>query len=536
MYPLLIKNILERPAKLFPKKQIRSRDFSAPFRYTYRDMYERVCRLANALEAVGIKEGDRVATLAWNNHRHLELYFAVPCMGAALHTLNIRLFADQLAYIINHAEDKVIFVDEDVVPVLEGIKDKIGTVKQFIIMTDKNKMPETALSPLLSYEDLLRKASAQYSFPDNLNENSPANICYTTGTTGLPKGCVFSHRNIYLHSLVIALPDVWNLCEEDTIMHIAPMFHVMAWGIPYAATWLGTKQVFPGSRPDAHTICELIQNEKVTFTGAVPTVLEGMLEVQQKEKFDIGSLTRIDIGGQAPALSLLEALEGMGIRVINGYGMTESCPLLTANVLKSHMESWGNEQKYAHLLKQGLPLPGLDWKVINAEGQEVRHDGKEMGQFLVRGPWVIEEYYKEPEKTMESFKEGWLHTRDMVTLDEDGYVKIMDRLGDLIKSGGEWISSIDPEDMIKGYPAVRDAAVIGIPHSYWGERPIAFVSLKAEFKNKTKKEEILNYLKDKVAKWQIPNDVIFLDEVPKTSVGKLDKKLLRGKFDTEPGK
>jgi len=314
------------------------------------------------------------------------------------------------------------------------------------------------------------------------------------------------------------------------------MFHVMAWGIPYAATWLGAKQVFPGSRPDAHTICELIQNEKVTFAGAVPTVLEGMLDVQEKERFDFGSLRRIDIGGQSPAFPLLEALEEMGIRVINGYGMTETCPLLTANALTSRMENWSAEQRYTHLLKQGLAIPGVDWRVIDADGQEVKWDGKEMGQLLVRGPWVIEEYYKEPEKTKESFKGGWLHTRDMVTVDEDGYIKIVDRLGDLIKSGGEWISSVDLGDIISRCPAVQEAAVVGVPHSYWGERPIAFVSLKPEFKHKTKKEDILDFLKDKVAKWQIPDDVVFLDEVPKTSVGKLDKKLLRGKLDAEPSK
>ncbi len=527
MYPLLIKNILERPARLFPKKQIYSRDFSAAFRYTYGDMYQRVCRLANVLESLGIKKGDKVATLAWNNHRHLELYFAVPCMGAVLHALNIRLFADQLVYIINHAEDKVIFIDENVVPIIEDIKDRIETLKQFIVMTDKDGIPETTLSPVLSYEELLANAPAGYGFPDNLDENSPASICYTTATTGLPKGCVFSHRNIYLHSLVVALPDVWNMSEEDTVMHIPPMFHVMAWGIPYAATWLGAKQVFPGSRPDARALCELIQNEKVTFAGAVPTVLEGMLDIQQKEKFDISSLKRIDIGGQAPAFPLLAALEGMGIRVINGYGMTESCPLLTANVLGSRMESWSREQRYAHLLKQGMVIPGLDWKVVNAEGREVKWDGKEMGQFLVSGPWIIEEYYKEPEKTAESLQGGWLHTRDMVTVDEEGNIKLMDRLGDLIKSGGEWISSIDLEDMIKGCPAVREAAVIGVSHSYWGERPVAFVSLKPELKGKTTKEEILDSLKDKAAKWQIPDDVVFMDEIPKTSVGKLDKKLLR---------
>jgi fatty-acyl-CoA synthase len=533
MYQLLINNILQRAVKLFPHKQIYSRDFSSSFTGTYRDMYERVCRLANVLESLGIKEGDKVATLAWNSHRHLELYLAVPCMGAVLHTLNIRLFTDQLAYVINHGEDKVIFIDEDVVPVIEGIKDEIGAVKQFVIMTDKDKMPETTLSPIFSYEDLLKKAPAQYSFSDNLDENSPAVMCYTTGTTGLPKGCVFSHRNIYLHSIVIALPDAWNISEDDTIINIVPMFHAMAWGIPYAATWLGAKQVFPGSRPDARTLCQLIQEERVTFTGAVPTVLEGMVDLLDKEKFDFSSLKRVDIGGQTPALSLVEALEERGVHVINGYGMTETCPLLTTNTLKGHMQNWSSQQKYSHLLKQGLPAPGVDWRVINTEGREVERNGTELGQLLVRAPWIIEEYYKEPEKTAESFKDGWLYTRDMVTVNKEGYIKIADRLGDLIKSGGEWISSIDLEDSMKSHPAIHEVAVVGVPHPHWGERPIAFVSLKQDFKGKTEKATIINFLEDKVAKWQIPDDVVFMEEVPKTSVGKIDKKLLRENFIRE---
>ena len=530
MVPLLIKSILERPLKLFPRKQITSRDFSSTFTYTYRNMYQRVCRLANAIESLGIKKGEKVASLAWNNHRHLELFFAVPCIGAVLHTLNLRLFADQLAYIINHGEDRVIFIDEDVVPLIEDIRDKIKSVKQFVIMTDKKELPKTALSPALSYKDMLRHAPAECSFPDDLDENSPAVMCYTTGTTGQPKGCLYSHRNIYLHSLIISLPDVWDISGEDTIMHTAPMFHVMAWGIPYAATWMGARQVFPGSRPDARTLCSLIQGEKVTFTGAVPTMVENLLETARKEKFDISSLERIDIGGQTPALALVKGLEEMGIRVINGYGMTESCPLLTANSIKKSMMDWDEERKYSSLLKQGQPIPGLDWKVLNTNGKEVKRDGKDLGQFVVRAPWIVTEYCKEPEKTRENFKDGWLHTRDMVLVDEDGYLKIADRLGDLIKSGGEWISSIDMEDTIRGFPAVREAAVIGVPHPRWGERPLAFVSLKPEFKNQTKKEEILDFLKDKVAKWQIPDDIVFLDEIPKTSVGKLDKKVLLAKY------
>ncbi|MBI4295157.1 MAG: long-chain fatty acid--CoA ligase [Chloroflexi bacterium] len=533
MYPLLVKSILERPLRLFARKEIVSRDFSGDFRYTYGDFYKRVCRLANVLEGMGIKRGDRVATFAWNNHRHLELYFAAPCMGAVLHPLNLRLFPDHLAYIINHAEDKVIFIDEDMLPSIEAVKDKIKTVSNFVVMTDKQRMPGTTLSPVASYEQLLSQASPEYRFPADLDENSAAALCYTSATTGMPKGCIYTHRGVHLHALTVGLPDVTGLSEKDTVMYAVPMFHALAWVMPYVATWVGAKQVMAGPHPDVRDWCQLIQNEKVTFSLAVPTVWRGILNLLETEKHDLSSLRLVLNGGSAPSLALIEAYEKLGIHYVHGFGLTESSPFLAVNMLKSYMEDWSEQQKYAHMLKQGLIVRGIEWKVVDENGQEVKRDGKEMGELCVRSPWAITEYFKEPERSAEAIKGGWLHTGDVVTVDEEGYIEIKDRRKDIIKSGGEWISSIDLENTIMNNPAVLEACVVGVPHPRWEERPVAYVVLKPSSKDKVTREDILNFLRDKVVKWWIPEDVRFVDEIPKTGVGKFNKKLLRQMYSAK---
>ena len=528
MREMLVKHILERSVKFFPKKEMVSRDFSGLFRYTYKDFYGRVCRLANVLEDLSIKKGDRVASLAWNSHRHLELYFAVPCMGAVLHTLNPRLYAEHLSYIINHAEDDVIFIDEDLLPIIEGIKNEIRTVKNFVVMTDKDKIPETKLSPIYSYESLLSKASPQYIFPDDLDENSLAALCYTSGTTGMPKGCIHTHRSIYLHSYVAGLPETTGVTEKDTYMHIVPMFHALGWIIPYLATWIGAKQVFTGPHPDNRDLCQLIQDEKVTFSMAVPTVWRGILNLLETERFDLSSLRMVINGGSPPPLSLIEAYEKMGIPYVHGFGLTDTHAWVTVNMPRKYMEEeWSEEQRRAHMLRQGMVVRGLDWKVVDETGKEIKWDGKEMGELLLRGPWVPEAYYKDPERSAETYKDGWLHTGDVVTVDEDGYIEIKDRVKDVVKSGGEWISSLDLENTIMNHPAVLEACVIGIPHPKWEERPLAYVTLKPGFKGKTTKEDIIGFLKTKMVKWWVPDDVVFVDEIPKTSVGKLDKRTLR---------
>lgn len=530
-YPLTINTILKRVKMLYGRKELVSRDYSGIFRYNYGQFYERVNRLANILESLGVEPGDRVATLAWNTHRHLELYFAIPCLGAVLHTLNLRLFQDQLIYIINHAEDKVIFVDEDLLPLLEAIKDKIGNVKSFVIMTDSGELPRTSLSPVYSYEELLAKAQPVYDFPSDLDEWSTAAMCYTTATTGEPKGVAYTHRAIFLHSLSCLSTDMMGLGERDTVMAVVPMFHANAWGMPFTAAWTGAKQVFPGSRPDPRALCRLIQDEKVTVTAGVPTIWMGILQVMEKEKFDFSSVKNFICGGSAVPLSLMKAYdEKLGIPILHAYGMTETTPLVTLSRTKSYMDRWPAEKQYAVRVKQGLVAPGLELKIIGENGEELPHDGKTMGELLVRGPWIAGSYYNNPEKSAECMKDGWLHTNDIATIDEEGYVAICDRTKDLIKSGGEWISSVDLENSIMAHPGVVEAAVIAMPHEKWDERPMACVVLKPEYGETVKGEDIVSFLEGKVAKWMLPDKVVFIDEIPKTSVGKFNKKELRQRF------
>ncbi|MQL51088.1 long-chain-fatty-acid--CoA ligase [Desulfofundulus thermobenzoicus] len=533
-YPLLLHTILERAHRLFPGKEIVSRDFSGMFRYTYGEFYERVCRLANVLQKMGIKRGDRVATLAWNNHRHLELYFAVPCTGAVLHMVNLRLFPEQIAYVLNHAEDRVIFIDQDLIPIVEGIRGQIKTLEHFIIMTDAGNLPESSLKPLDSYESLLRQSSPVYDFPTDLDEWSPAAMCYTTATTGDPKGVMYSHRALYLHSLMSGMVDTFAVSEKDVVMPVVPMFHVNAWGLPYTSTLVGAKQVLPGMRPDPRTLCQLIQAEKVTVTAGVPTIWMECFKLLEDGSYDVSSLNRIISGGAAVPRVFIEAYEKkLGIPVINAYGMTETTPLVLLSRPKSYMKDWPEERVYARRAKQGLYVPGLEIKVVDENGNEVPWDGQTMGELHLRGPWITEEYYREPVLTGEAMRNGWFKTQDIVTIDEEGYVYICDRSRDLIKSGGEWISSVDLENNIMAHPAVAEAAVIAMPHAKWQERPLACVALKEEFRGKVTAEDILQFLRGRVAKWWLPDRVEFIDEVPRTSVGKFNKKALRHKFFSE---
>ncbi|MFZ5642971.1 MAG: long-chain fatty acid--CoA ligase [Bacillota bacterium] len=530
-YPLTTGSILERSKMLYSKKEIVCRDYSGTFRYNYDQFYQRVCKLASVLENLGIKRGERAATLAWNTHRHLELYFAIPTMGSVLHTLNLRLFPEQLIYIINHAEDKVIFVDQDLLPLLEAIKGHLKTVKHFVIMSDSEEMPQTSLSPVYSYEKLLAEASPSYNFPSDIDEWSPAAMCYTTATTGDPKGVVYTHRAIFLHSLACLSADMMGLSERDTVMAVVPMFHANAWGMPFTATWTGAKQVFPGARPDPTILCQLIQDERVTMTAGVPTIWMGILQVTEKAKFDFSSVKAFICGGSAIPLALMKAYdEKLGIPIIHAYGMTETTPLVTLSKTKSYMDEWPADKQYGVRVKQGVIAPGLEIKIVGESGEDLPHDGKTMGELLIRGPWIAGEYYNNPQKSAECMKNGWLHTNDIATIDEEGYVTICDRTKDLIKSGGEWISSVDMENTIMAHPAVAEAAVIAMPHEKWDERPMACVVLKPDFVGKTKEEDIIDFLKDKLAKWMLPDKVLFIDDIPKTSVGKFNKKELRQKY------
>ena len=527
-YPLLLRTHLLRAAKYFPKNEVVSvYPQNEIFRYTYADYFRRTCRLAHALESLGVRRGDHVASMALNTHRHLELYYGVPCIGAALHTTNFRLPLHHLVYIINHAEDKVMFVDEDLAFIVDAIKDQLKTVKHYVVLSQSGKMPQTGLSPVTLYDELIDRFPDQYDFPDDLSEWDPALICYTSATTGDPKGVVYSHRGIILHNS--AVTSMFQVSEQDCALHIVPMFHANAWGGPLISVASGAKQVLPGRETiNMEAICRVIAEEKVTFTAGVPTIwlmLYNYLEAGGK--YDFSSLKKIVSGGSACPRFLMEALnEKYGFPIMQAYGMTETTPLALAAIPKSFMADWPMEKLYDIKSSAGLLAPGLEMKILNEKGQEVKPDGKEWGEILLRGPWIAREYYRDPERSKTTFAGGWLHTGDVGTIDEEGYVRLVDRTRDLVKSGGEWISSVDLENLIMAHPAVSEAAVIGIPHSKWVERPLGCVVLKPG--QSVTEEELRTFLKDKVkASWWVPDHFAFLDQIPKTSVGKFSKKDLR---------
>jgi len=499
------------------------------FRYTYRDFYERVVRLGNALARLGIQKGDRVATFAWNHHRHLEAYFAIPCMGAVLHTVNIRLSPEHIVYIIlNHAEDQLLLLDEALIPIIEPLQEQFKTVKGYIIMTDKPELPATRLQPAYHYEQLLAEADATPRFPDDIDENDPMGMCYTSATTGMPKGVVYTHRGIYLHSLVIGLADTIGLSERDTIMPIVPMFHANAWGMPFAATMFGSKQVYPGVAPTPKDFVQLIQDEKMTISAGLPTIWIGVLQELEKGDYDVSHLKTVLCGGSAAPKSLIRTFEEKyGIVMLHAYGMTETSPLAVAR-LKSYQESLPLEERLNIRATQGLLVPGLELRVVGENG-DVAWNGQEMGELYLRGNWIADAYYRD-ERTKETFVDGWLRTGDVATIDEEGFIRLVDRTKDLVKSGGEWISSVDLENALMAHPAVLEAAVIAVPHPKWHERPLACVVLKPGYEGKVGKDELLDFIRPQFAKWWIPDDLVFLPEIPKTSVGKFLKRGLREQF------
>jgi fatty-acyl-CoA synthase len=523
-HPLTLQNFLMRSRDFFGKKEIVSRELDGTlFRYTYREFYERVCRLAHALEELGVGKGDRVGTFGWNTHRHLELYFT-PCMGAVYHTINIRLFPEQIAYIINHANDRVLFIDADLVPLIEQIRDKIN-VQNFVIM-GKEKSYDTKFDSI-AYEELISGKPRDYEWP-LLDEWDTAGTAYTSGTTGLPKGVEYTHRGLVLHSIVAALPDEMGLSEKDNVLHIVPMFHANAWSIPFAATMVGAKQVFPGSQPTPQVLVDLMNSEKITFTAGVPTIWLMVYQyLKQNPDKKPEHLKEVISGGSAPPVALIKAFrEEFGIEIIHAYGLTETTPLVTLNRPKSYLEL-DDEAYYQLKTSQGLIAPLLEMRIVKEDGREVEWNGKDMGELILKGPWIAKEYFKDIEKTKEKFTEdGWFRTEDIAVIDEEGYIKIVDRVKDVIKSGGEWISSVDLENALMAHPAVAEATVIGIEHPKWQERPLAVVVRTQD----VTKEELIEFLKPKFAKWWLPDDIVFIDEIPKTSVGKFDKKVLRERF------
>ena len=529
-YPLTLTQLFERSRKLFHKKTMATRVPGHGLqRYTYADYADRVARLSAALARLGLQKGDRVGTFAWNSHRHMEVYFAAPLMGMVLHTVNIRLSPQDLTYIINHAGDKILIVDASLWHLLEPIRKDLKTVTHVIVMKDtpSGEIPAGAMD----YEALLADAKPVETWP-TLNETDAAGMCYTSGTTGHPKGVLYTHRGIYLHCFGSSTVDVLGICERDVILHIVPMFHANAWCVPFAGVMNGSTQIFGGPNPQPRDIIEIVHHERVTVVGAVPTVwiaIQGILE--KEPQWDISSIRCIPIGGSAAPKTLIELFDKKyGAYMLHAWGMTEMSPLGTVCRPRSYMDSLPEDERYNVRAKQGAIVAGVDMRIVDDAGKIQPWDGKSVGEIQVRGPWITSGYYNNPAGAAQFTEDGWFRTGDVASIDPDGYVQITDRTKDLIKSGGEWISSVDMESTIMGHPKVLEAAVIAVPHPQWVERPLACVVPKPEFKDSLTESEILDYLKPLVAKWWLPDEVRFIEAVPKTSVGKFDKKALRERF------
>jgi 3-(methylthio)propionyl---CoA ligase len=492
------------------------------FRYTYAEAGKRSRQAANVLKKLGVKAGDRVATLAWNTHRHFELYFAVSGSGAVLHTVNPRLFPEQIIFILNHAEDAVLFLDIQFVPLIEKIKSQLPLLKHIIVMVDKDKMPQSSLS-LQCYEELLAAESDRFEWPV-LDEQSASSLCYTSGTTGHPKGVMYSHRSTVVHALASVAGDALGISSSSVVLPVVPMFHVNAWGVPYAAAATGAKLVLPGAGMDGASIFELVDNEKAQLLLGVPTVWLALLQFCEKEKKKLHSVEKVVIGGSAAPMSMIrEFQEKHDAFVIHAWGMTEMSPMGTLNTMNPYMASLSQEERYKLQTKQGRPIYGVKIRIVDANGNEMPHDGKTFGRLQVSGPWIAKSYYKVEDRS--AWQGDWFDTGDVATIDAQGYMNIVDRAKDVIKSGGEWISSIDVENIAIGHPAVAECAVVGVPHPKWDERPLLLVVKKPG--QDVTKEEMLAYLSNKIVKWWMPDEVLFVTELPHTPTGKLLKRDLR---------
>jgi fatty-acyl-CoA synthase len=500
-------------------------------RYNYRDAHRRARRLANALKALGVGMHDRVATLAWNSFRHFEIYYAVAGSGAVIHTINPRLFPDQISYIANHAEDKVVFFDLTFAPLVEKLAPQLKSVKHFVAMTDRAHMPKTSMRELGCYEELVEKASEDFEWP-SFDERTAACLCYTSGTTGNPKGALYSHRSTILHAYAAALPDALNVSARDVILPVVPMFHVNAWGMPYSCALTGAKLVFPAQHLDGKSLHQLFEAEEVTMSAGVPTVWLGLLNYMKEQKLRFSTLKRVVIGGSAcPPAMIRSFQEEFGVEVLHAWGMTEMSPLGTVSTFKPKHLKQGKEARYAIQNKQGRAIYGVDLRVVGEDGDELAWDGTAIGDLHVRGPWVIKGYFKgeggNPLR-VDDHGVGWFPTGDVVNIDPEGFIQITDRSKDVIKSGGEWISSIDLENIAIAHPAIAEAAVIGVKHPKWDERPIVVAVKKPG--QEVSKEELLKFYEGKIAKWWTPEDVVFVSELPHTATGKLSKLTLRQQF------
>jgi 3-(methylthio)propionyl---CoA ligase len=528
--PLLISSLIDFAERHHGDAEVVSRRVEGDIhRYTYRDVAARARRVANALDALKLQFSDRVATLAWNGYRHLELYFGVSGSGRVLHTINPRLHPEQIAWIANHAEDQVLCFDMTFLPIIQAIHAKCTTVKHWIALCDAEKLPKDSGIPgLQSYEAWIGAKSDSYNWPE-FDENSASSMCYTSGTTGNPKAALYSHRSTILHAYAAALPDVMCLSARDAVLPVVPMFHVNAWGIPYSAALTGCKLVFPGPGLDGKSIYELMEAERVTYAAGVPTIWQMLLGHVKTAGLRFSTLKRTVIGGSACPPAIITAFnDDYGVDVLHAWGMTEMSPLGTLCTLKNKHLSLSKEEQMKIRLKQGRAIFGVDMKIVDSEGRELPHDGRAYGDLLVRGPWILREYFKgeggDP-LVKDAQGHGWFPTGDVATIDADGYMQITDRSKDVIKSGGEWISSIDVENIAVAHPAVAMAACIGVKHPKWDERPVVVVVKKPGAE--VSREELLKFYEGKTAKWQIPDDVVFLDAIPIGATGKMLKTRLR---------
>jgi len=528
-FPLTITSIFRHGRTVHRESEVVTFEGESCRRATYAEVAERTDRLAAALGRLGVAEGDRVGTFAWNTQEHLEAYFAIPCMGAVLHTLNIRLFPEQLTYVVNHAEDRVVLVDATLIPLLARVAADLKTVEHFVVMGPGARgVPEmtvdaSALGDVLSYEELLAAEEPGYEWPE-LDERSAAAMCYTSGTTGNPKGVVYSHRSTFLHSVGECMGSSFSISERDRILPIVPMFHANAWGLPYAGWLAGADFVMPGRFLQGEPMCKLIAAEKPTLSGAVPTVWNDILSYASKNPVDLSSLRLVACGGSAVPRSLMEAFqEKHGVKIVQAWGMTETSPL---GAIAFPPRGASPDEEMDWRAKTGRVVPGVEVRIVDDAGNVLPWDGEAVGEIEIRGPWITASYYKDDDPA--KFDDGWLRTGDVGSIDSRGFIQISDRAKDVIKSGGEWISSVELEGKLMGHPAVLEAAVVGVPDERWDERPLACVVLKEGAEAGV--EELKDFLADKVAKWWLPERWSFIDEVPKTSVGKFDKKVLRARY------
>ena len=523
-----LRPFLWRATNLYPDTEIVSRNHDGLQRYTYSEYEGRTCQLANALEAAGIEAGDRVGTFCWNHSRHFETYFAVPSMGAQLHTINPLLPDAHIQYIVDNADDQLIFVDPSLAPKLAGAvadaDDEFDGV-DFVVMGSE----ETDELEATPYESFIGDHESDYDWPD-VDEDQPAGMCYTSGTTGNPKGVEYTQQMLWSHTMASQTPQGIPMADDDVVMPVVPMFHVNAWGMPFTATAGGAKQVFPGPSPEPEDLATLIEDEGVTISAGVPTVWLGLMEYCSENDVDLSRLETVIVGGSAAPKSMIEWFDEQGVEVLHAWGMTETAPIGSVSHLKADLHDAAYDTQIDKRSKQGLVVPGLEFKVVDDDGNEVAWNGEEFGELWIRGPWVTTEYFKRPEANETEFEDGWLKTGDVVTVDADGYMELVDREKDVIKSGGEWISSVELENAIMAHEDVAEAAVVGVPHERWQERPVAFVVPGEDADRQSLPDEIDDMLADEYPKWWLPDEIEFIKQVPKTATGKFSKKDIRQEY------